>query len=72
MDGEPTPAGLHLYVPDADRVYRDAPEAGAASLYGPTDQPYGDREAGVQDVAGNHWYIATHQAGGHVPAGLGR
>jgi len=69
--GAPTPTGLHLYVPDADQVYRHALEAGAESLYAPVDQPYGDREAGVRDLAGNHWYIATHQAGGHVPPGLG-
>jgi len=69
--GTPTPTGLHLYVPDADQVYRRAVEAGAESLYAPVDQPYGDREAGVRDLAGNHWYIATHQAGGHVPPGLG-
>ena len=69
--GTPTPTGLHLYVPDADQVYRHALEAGAESLYAPVDQPYGDREAGVRDLAGNHWYIATHQAGGHVPPGLG-
>jgi PhnB protein len=69
--GIPTPTGLHVYVPDADEVYRRALDAGAESLYEPVDQPYGDREAGVKDVAGNHWYIATHQAGGHVPAGLG-
>jgi len=69
--GTPTPTGLHLYVPDADQVYRIALEAGADSLYAPVDQPYGDREASVKDVAGNHWYIATHQTGSHVPAGLG-
>ena len=69
--GAPTPTGLHLYVPDADRVYQDALDAGAESLYGPVDQPYGDREAGVKDVAGNHWYIATHRAGSHIPPGLG-
>jgi len=69
--GTPTPTGLHLYVPDADQVYRHALEAGAESLYAPVDQPYGDREAGIRDLAGNHWYIATHQAGGHVPPGLG-
>jgi len=69
--GTPTPTGLHLYVPDADRVYRAALEAGADSLYEPIDQPYGDREAGVKDVGGNHWYIATHQAASHVPEGLG-
>jgi PhnB protein len=69
--GVPTPTGLHLYVPNADQVYQAALEAGAESLYTPTDQPYGDREASVKDLAGNHWYIATHQGGGHVPAGLG-
>ena len=70
-DGVPTPTGLHLYVPDADLVYRRALAAGAESLYAPVDQPYGDREAGVKDVAGNQWYIATHQTGRHVPEGLG-
>jgi PhnB protein len=69
--GQPTPTALHLYVPDADQVYRVALEAGAASLRAPVDQPYGDREGSVKDVAGNHWYIATHQTGGHVPVGLG-
>ena len=70
-DGTPTPTGLHLYVPDADLLYGRALGAGAESLYAPVDQPYGDREAGVRDLAGNHWYIATHRSGGHVPAGLG-
>ena len=69
--GTPAPTALHLYVPDADQVYQRALEAGAASLHAPVDQPYGDREASVRDFAGNHWYIATHQGGGHVPAGLG-
>jgi len=69
--GDPMPTGLHLYVRDADRVYRAALDAGAESLYAPVDQPYGDREAGVRDVAGNQWYIATRQAGSYVPEGLG-
>jgi PhnB protein len=69
--GTPTPTGLHLYVPDVDQVYARALEAGAVSLYAAVDQPYGDREAAVTDPAGNHWYIGTHQSGGHVPAGLG-
>lgn len=69
--GQPMPTGLHLYVPDADRVYQAALDAGADSLYAPVDQPYGDREAGVRDVAGNQWYIATHLTGSPVPAGLG-
>jgi len=69
--GTPTPTGLHLYVADADRVYRAALEAGAESLRGPSDKPYGDRDASVKDLAGNHWYIATHLTGNHVPEGLG-
>ena len=69
--GTQMPTGLHLYVPDADGVYQTALAAGADSLFGPVNQPYGDREAGVKDVAGNQWYIATHQAQSHVPEGLG-
>jgi PhnB protein len=65
------PAGLHLYVPDADKVYKRAIEAGGQSLYEPSDMEYGDREGGVQDPSGNHWYIATHKAGKHfAPEGL--
>jgi PhnB protein len=64
------PSAIHLYVPDADAVYRRALEAGATSLYAPTDQPYGDREGGVRDGFGNVWYIATHKATGHRPPGM--
>jgi uncharacterized glyoxalase superfamily protein PhnB len=63
------PTGIHLYVSDADAVYERAVQAGAISLYKPMDQPYGDREAGVKDLVGNHWYIATHKATGHRPEG---
>jgi PhnB protein len=57
----PMPTGLHLYVPDADATYARAIAAGATSIYEPKDMFYGDHEAGVQDSAGNHWYIATHK-----------
>jgi uncharacterized glyoxalase superfamily protein PhnB len=66
----PTPTALHIYVKDADAVYERALEAGAVSLHRPVDQPYGDREGGVRDISGNHWYIATHKATGHTPEGL--
>jgi len=56
----PMPTGIYMYVPDADAVYRSAIAAGAASLFEPADQPYGDRLGGVQDFCGNSWYIATH------------
>ncbi len=55
-------AEMHLYVENADAVYGRAIAAGARSLHEPTDQPYGDREAGIADPAGNYWYIATHGA----------
>ncbi len=64
------PTGIHLYVKDADVVYERALQAGATSLHRPLDQPYGDREASVKDRCGNHWYIATHRATGHMPEGL--
>ncbi|MDE3136536.1 MAG: VOC family protein [Acidobacteriota bacterium] len=68
--GTPMPTALHYYVPDADAVYRRALEAGATSLLEPVDQFYGDREAAVRDLAGNHWYIATHLSGSYIPPGL--
>ena len=70
MACESLPTSLHLYVEDADAAYRRALEAGAAAVEEPTDQFYGDREAGVKDLAGNYWWIATHQEGGYIPKGL--
>jgi PhnB protein len=72
MAGAPT--ALHVYVEDADAVHARAVAAGATTMHGPVDQPYGDREASVRDPFGNHWYIATHTASpatGHRPPGLG-
>ena len=58
---------LHLYVEDADAVHARAIQAGATSLYAPTDQVYGDREGGVEDRWGNHWYIGTRREGVRPP-----
>lgn len=55
----PSPAAIHLYVPDADRTYARAIKAGAISLREMADQPYGDREGSVKDQFGNHWHIGT-------------
>ena len=62
---EPAAAFLHLYVDDADAVYRQALAAGAVSLEEPSDVPYGDRRAMVKDPCGNDWQIATY--GGAAP-----
>ncbi len=53
------PTAIHLYIPDVDAAYQRAVDAGAKSLMEPTDQPYGERGAGVEDLGGNRWYIAT-------------
>jgi len=66
----PAPTAIHLYVDDADATYARALQAGAASLYPMTDQPYGDREGGVKDQFGNHWYIAKPISWTPGPEGL--
>lgn len=53
------PAMLHLYVEDADAVFRRAVEAGARVVREPEDQFYGDRSGGVVDPTGNQWWIST-------------
>jgi PhnB protein len=53
-------AGFYMYVEDCDAVYQRAIEAGATSLWPPTDQPYGDRTAGLVDPFGYQWFPATH------------
>src|SRR5574341_133514 len=47
------PAFLYVYVEDADATYQRALEAGAVSLEGVRDTPYGDRRGMVQDTCGN-------------------
>jgi uncharacterized glyoxalase superfamily protein PhnB len=68
--GAPVPAVFHLYVEDVDGVYQRAIDAGAISLGAPADMDYGERGAGIEDVGGNHWYIATAKGPTYVPAGV--
>jgi len=53
-----SPISLMLYVEDCDATYAAAITAGATSLREPTDQPYGDRMAGVLDPFGYKWWLA--------------
>jgi PhnB protein len=56
----PSVAAAHyIYVPDVDATYKLALSLGATSLSEPTDQPYGDRGAGVKDRWGNTWWLGT-------------
>jgi uncharacterized glyoxalase superfamily protein PhnB len=52
-------AAIHYYVADVDAVYARALAAGAKAIGPPTDHPYGERGASVQDPCGNYWYLAT-------------
>jgi PhnB protein len=56
----PMSAFLYIYVSDTDATYRRALDAGARSLEGPSDMPYGDRRCMVEDKWGNTWQIATY------------
>jgi PhnB protein len=56
------PAFLYVYVDDADAAYGRALAAGAVSLEGPLDTPYGDRRAMVRDPSGNVFQIAHRRA----------
>ena len=53
------PISLHVYVPDVDEVYRRALAAGGVSVQKPVQRDDPDRRAGVNDPAGNTWWIAT-------------
>jgi len=53
-----SPVSLMVYVDDCDTTYAQAIAGGATSVREPTDQPYGDRMAGVIDPFGYKWWIA--------------
>jgi uncharacterized glyoxalase superfamily protein PhnB len=59
---EAMPAFLYVYVENADETYERAIAAGAESIEGPADMPYGDRRATVRDSWSNIWQIATYRA----------
>ena len=70
LHSPPNTHALHIYVEDADMVYRKALAAGASSIDEPQDQEYGERSATAKDPAGNYWYIATYKGDSYVPKGL--
>jgi PhnB protein len=55
-----SPVALFTYVEDVDEVFRQAVQAGAASVQEPEDHFYGDRVAMFDDPFGHRWNIATH------------
>jgi PhnB protein len=55
-----TPVSLHVYVDDADDVFKRAIGAGATSQRPVEDQFYGDRLGVFEDPFGHKWNVATH------------
>ncbi|HZT67924.1 MAG TPA: VOC family protein [Acidimicrobiales bacterium] len=53
------PSAFYVFVPDVDDAFARAVAAGGQPRTEPTDQFYGNREAGVVDRWGNIWWIAT-------------
>lgn len=54
------PVWLHVYVPDVEAAYNKALAAGGVSVQQPTRREGDpDRRGGVQDPAGNTWWIST-------------
>jgi PhnB protein len=54
------PSQLHLYfyVDDADAAVARALEHGGSLISAVGDRPYGDRQGGIADPAGNIWWMS--------------
>ena len=57
--GQTMPVTMHLDVNDVDAAFERAVAAGAKSVRTPGDHPKGGRMAGVEDLSGNYWYMAS-------------
>ena len=55
-----TPVAIHLYVNDADTIFKQAVDAGATVKMPIADMFWGDRYGVVIDPFGHMWSIATH------------
>ncbi len=56
-----SPMSLFLYVPDADRAFKQAVAAGAKVEMPVADMFWGDRAGSIKDPFGYSWMIATHK-----------
>ena len=56
----PTQSSVHLYVPDAEALWKRATAAGAQVMMPIADMFWGDRYGVVTDRWGNRWGIAQH------------
>jgi PhnB protein len=56
-----TPVSLMVYVPDVDRQFKQALDAGASEVRPVADQFYGDRSGTLKDPFGHSWHLSTHK-----------
>jgi len=56
-----SPVTMHLYVPDVDRVFQQAVDAGAEVVMPVDDMFWGDRYGVIRDPFGHRWSIATRR-----------
>jgi uncharacterized glyoxalase superfamily protein PhnB len=54
------PGFLYVQVPDVRATHDRALEAGAREIMPPGPRFYGAVDGGVEDMAGNWWWISTH------------
>jgi len=54
----PAAAQFVLYVNDPDALHARALQHGAIELMKVEDREYNDRQVGVEDIAGNKWWIS--------------
>lgn len=55
-----SPVSLHLYVEDADAMFKRAIEAGCTEIAPMMDAFWGDRYGKLMDPFGLQWGVATH------------
>ena len=60
----PMKATYYIYVENADVAMARAVKAGGVQLGQVADMPYGDRQGGVTDPAGNIWWISQRLSAG--------
>jgi len=53
-------AVMAINVPDVDRLWEQAVEAGCEVVYPLADQFYGDRAGRLRDPFGHQWMLSTH------------
>lgn len=55
-----TSTALQIYTEDADKLFKQAIDAGAIQIMPIADMFWGDRYGQIQDPYGHRWAIATH------------